>query len=614
MSPRYDPKDHIQPLIVAPRTGGLFEQREITIQSYQTTVPFDSTALDGSLNSAWLTPQIRFGVFSRLPAADKGALNVVLGLQDDLTIRAYDYDERRPIWFSWQDAIVDTVSIHYFRDEDGLLRFTTTGGGRRITDDRLHAFNSTFLRIPEEAVTKRQFDLDKLRDLCFKRFNDRLYMIRFAEPSAEEYRSIDHALFQSRQCFDPGAERLKEISSDDQVIIESFDSDIEVKTEELLSAIQVRFFIRGLSGSLRLRFPKIAYKVQYKTIDEHAVVFYRLVDAAVSAILDENYYAHQLRTLDDLSVDLGLYPDMVDVAPFREVLVREDARRTFFSTIDLDEHWPKWGPHLQAIDELIDSEVIRENVAALLDGLVNRAPRMASQLLTACQQDTRKLRIGGLAARALARKLHSFPADQRAQIEESILSWAVDREQESWDLDADSSEISMLNLKWRIDDFAFDVFPIILWKLLGVLHSRLVGATGDIGPLLRKYDLCIASARSLPANHSRSCAALRLVSAGHALNSTNAAFRVLKEPIADLRALDEAVLGSSAFRFGLYCRLLDVTVRSSFRMRVLGQRGLSRFKPTQSKHKKTPRRRQRPTFFRANRLHCPCHRFNLHLL
>ena len=122
-----------------------------------------------------------------------------------LTIRAYDYDERRPLWFTWQNAIVDTVNIHYFQDEHGLLRFMTTGGGRRITDDRLHEFNSTFLGIPKDAVSKRQFDLDKLRHLCFSRFADRLYMVRFSDPSGKEYRSIDHALFQSRKYIDPNA-------------------------------------------------------------------------------------------------------------------------------------------------------------------------------------------------------------------------------------------------------------------------------------------------------------------------------------------------------------------------------------------------------------------------
>lgn len=547
MSSRYEPKDHIQRLEVAPRAEGILDQREITIQSYQTTVPFDYRALDAGLEGAWLTPQIRLGVFSRVSSTDNDSLTVVVGLQDELTIRAYDYDERRPLWFSWQNAIVDTVNVHYFRDEDGLLRFTTTGGGRHITDDRLHEFNSAFLGIPKDAVSKRHFDLEKLRDLCFSRFADRLYMIRFADPSAKEYRSIDHALFQSRKYIDPNAERLKEISTDKKVKVESFDSDISVFTDELTSSIQVRFFIRGLSGSLRLRFPKTTYKNQLKTSEEQARVFYRLADATVSAILDADYYAHQQRSLDELSADLGMFPEMVDLTPFREVLSRAEARERFFSDIDLAEPWPKWSPHLQALDELLTSEVITADLRANLVGLVKRDPRMAARLLSASQEDPRKSRVGALVARVLAEGLQAIPAELRAHVEETLLSWALDQEQESWDVDSDTGDVGALSLKWRIEDIAFDVLPIIVWKLMGLLHARLLACAGDAGTLLRKFQWCIAAAKTLPAHHSKSPAALRLVAAGRVPKSATEADRVLKEPVGDLRALDDAVLA----QFGL---------------------------------------------------------------
>ena len=123
MPSQYEPNNHIVHVDIAPRSEGVLDQREITIQSYQTTLPFDYDALNSGLEAAWLTPQIRLGVFARTPLNDRDALNVVLGLQDELSVRAYDYDQRRPLWFSWQDVIVDTVNIRYFRDEDGLLRF-----------------------------------------------------------------------------------------------------------------------------------------------------------------------------------------------------------------------------------------------------------------------------------------------------------------------------------------------------------------------------------------------------------------------------------------------------------------------------------------------------------
>lgn len=547
MSSRYEPKNHIQPLVVAPRADGVLDQREITIQSYQTTVPFDHAKLDAGLGSAWLTPQIRFGVFARIDTTAKDSLNVVLGLQDDLTIRAYDYDERRPLWFTWQDAVVDTVNIRYFKDEDGLLRFTTTGGGRRITDDRLHEFNSGFLGIAKDAVNKRQFDLDKLRELCFNRFADRLYMLRFSDPSAEEYHSIDHAMFQSRRYIDPDAERFREISTDNDVTVESFESDIGVKTSDLASEIKVRFLIRGLSGSLRLSFPKVQYKTQLTSPQEEVRVFYQLVDVTASSILDTDYYAHHRRSLDDLSVDLGMFPDMVDLAPFTEVLIAAEARREFLMGIDLAEKWSKWQPHLRAIDELIVSDVVATDVTGILEELVRNNPKTTARMFTACREDAKTHRVACIVATLLARELQTIPSAERAQVEGQLLAWAIESECDSWDVDSETGEFGALGLRWRLDDVAFDALPAILWKLVGVTHGRLISSSDDPTPLLSKFDWCITAAKCLPPHHSKNPAALRLVAEGRVPKSVSEAGRVLKGPVSNLRELDESALN----HFGL---------------------------------------------------------------
>jgi len=542
MPSQYEPKNHILHVDVAPRSEDVLDQREITIQSYQTTVPFDYDALNSGLEAAWLTPQIRFGVFARTPLSDSDTLNVVLGLQDELSVRAYDYDQRRPLWFSWQDVIVDTVNIRYYRDEDGLLRFKTTGGGRRITDDRLQEFNAAFLNIPKDTVKKRDFDLERLRELCFDRFVDRLYMLRFSGPSGEEYRSIDHAMFQSRRYIDPQAERLHEVQDDTEVTIESFDSDIEVHAEDLAAPIQVRFFIRGRSGSLRLRFPKISYKSEQKTVEEQARIFYRLVDVTENLILDADYYTHLPRSLNELDIELGLFPDNVDLTQFREVLTSAHARKQFIENLDLGAPWHEWKPHLRALDELLTSDVVSDHVAELTKTLAKADPQQAIRLLTTCQRDTQMSRVGTVVAHAVAGEVQSIPAEIRAQVEESLLSWAVDREEGSWDIDPETGDISVLDLRWQLDDLSLDVIPSVLWKLVGVLHARLRACSNGVGPLLEKYAWCIAQAKALPPNHSKNPAALRLVAARRIPKSVHDGSKVLKEPVSDLPALDEGVL------------------------------------------------------------------------
>lgn len=547
MSSRYELQAHIQPLVVAPRTEGVFDQREITIQSYQTTVPFDYAKLDAGLGKAWLTPQIRFGVFARLDTKTADSLNVVLGLQDELTVRTYDYDERRPLWYSWQNVVVDTVNLRYFKDENGLLRITTTGGGQRITDDRLHEFNSGFLGIPQESVSKRQFDLGKLRDLCFNRFLERLYMLRFSDPSGKEYRSIDHALFQSRKYIDPEAERLLEVRSDTNATVESFESDTPVDTSDLAAEIRVRFTIRGLSGSLRLKFPKVVYRKPMTTPEEQVRVFYRLVDVTVSSILDDNYYTTQKTSLDDLRVNPCLHPDLMDLAPFREVLVIAEARRSFLLDIDLNAAWHKWLPPLRAIDELLQSDVIAEDVKDIVQELVRLAPTVAARLLSTCRGDAKTYGLGGIVASALASGLQALPPVVRAQAEEQILAWTIEREVDSWEIDVEKSEFGALGLRWRIDDIAFDHLPAVVWKLFGVIHAKLTTSSDDVGCLLCKYDWCVTVAKSLPSNHSRNPAAFRLIAENRIPKSVSEATRVLKRPVSSIDELDEAVLN----QFGL---------------------------------------------------------------
>ena len=546
MPSQYEPKDHIQPLEVAPHAESVLDQREITVQTYETTVPFDYSALDAGLDGAWLAPAIRLGVFSRNPGVGEDEIHVVLGLQDELLVRAYDFDHRRPLWYSWQGLVVDTMAIRYIRDESGFIRLTTAGGGWRITDEKIQEFNSAFLKIPKAAVHKLQFDLTKLRALCFNRFADRLYMLRFSGLAAMEYRSIDHTLFQSRRYIDPAAERFHEVRSDAQVKIESFDSDIDVRTDDVDSSVEVRFAIRGLSGALRLRFPKITYKAQIKTDKEQTQVFYRLVDEAVKSVLDADYYASRKLSLAELEKNPG-FPEFADTAPYREVLSNPEARKRFFSHLDLGAPKNEWLPHVRAIDEMLLADAVGSHVVDLAAELAKRDPGQAVRLLSACRPDTHLSRLGKIVFGVLRGELQAMPAEIRAYAEETLLAWAIDREEDGWDVDPGPGVINVRDLLWRIEDMSIEVLPAVLWKLAGVLHARLKASNADVCSDLHKYDWCMAAAKALPTNHWRSPVALRLLADGRVPASIQDATRILKEQVSDLRALDDAVLN----QFGL---------------------------------------------------------------
>jgi len=540
---REPPVERIHLLDAPPRAENILDQREITIQSYRANIPFDHETLEARLGGAWLELDRPLGVFARLDLGTADALHVVLGLQDDLAVRTYDYDARRPLWYAWQKVIVETVGIHYYRDEEDFLRFQTTGGGRRITEDRLHEFNALFLGIPRAAVSKQQFDLDKIRELCFGRFVSQLYKVRFGDPAAKEYDTIEHAEFSSRRPIDPETERLKEIRGDPQVKIESFDSDVTIRGKDLAEPVQVRFFIRGLSGSLRLRFPKINYKNQLTSEGEQVRVFYSLVDAAVSSVLDADYYTQQRRSLDELeklTPNLQLFPDLIDLAPYREVLTSAAARKELITGLDVGAHSTQWQPHLWALDELVVADAVAADLAELVAGRVRSEPGPVVRLLAACQGDAKMQRVGAVVAGGVGGVLQAIPAEMRAYVETALLSWALDRE-EAWDVDPASGEIRVMNLRWQIEDLSVDVWPDVIWKLATVIDAQLRETKGDAAALLAKYAWCVDAAGGLPEYHSKLPAALRLVATGRVPTSVSQASKVLKEPVADLRALDEQI-------------------------------------------------------------------------
>jgi DNA-binding NtrC family response regulator len=546
MGSRYEPRDHIEPIEVAPQAEGVLDQREITVQSYQTTVPFDFDSLSSRIEQAWLAPSIRLGLFQRTPLTGKDEIHVVIGLQGPLSVRAYDYEERRPLYFSWRDVVVETVAIRYVRDEHGLVRFTTFGGGVRITEEKLHEFNDGFLKIPKDAVSKLHFDLEKLRDLCFGRFADRLYKLRFSNPSGLEYRSIDHALFQSRKYIDPEAERLREVRSDLQVKIEAFDSDIPVATTDLVAPVEVRFAIQGLSGALRLRFPKVQYSTQLKTVEEQVRIFYRLVDETVRLILDADYYARRRLTLAELTKDPE-FPEFADTGPYREVLRVAEAQEEYFAKLDVGAPKQAWLPHLRAVDELLAGNELEPDAVARIGSLADRDPGQALRVLAACAADTRLRRVGIVVADALRARLQTLDAGLRARAEQALLAWALEHEEASWDVDMDADVVQAGTLRWRVEDLELDALPAVLWKMVGVLHARLKASRADSATELRKYGWCMGAAKELPASDARIPAALRLVAAARVPRSLKDGRGILRESVADLPALDDAVLD----QFGL---------------------------------------------------------------
>jgi transcriptional regulator with AAA-type ATPase domain len=301
-----------------------------------------------------------------------------------------------------------------------------------------------------------------------------------------------------------------------------------------------------MSGALRLRFPKIAYKAQLKTGEEQTRVFYRLVDETVKSILDADYYARRKLSLAELEENPE-FPEFADTTPYREVLSNPEARKLFFSGLDLGAPEYQWLPHVRAIDEMLSADAVGSGVAELAAGLAKRDPGQAVRLLSVCRLNAGLSHLGEVVFGVLRGEPQAMPAEIRAHAEETLLAWAIDHEEDGWDVDPESAVINARDLRWRVEDMSLEVLPAVLWKLASVLHARLKASNADVSADLRKYDWCMAAAKALPANYWRCPAALRLLATGRVPGSVQDATRILKEPVSDLRALDDAVLD----QFGL---------------------------------------------------------------
>lgn len=155
--------------------------------------------------------------------------------------------------------------------------------------------------------------------------------------------------------------------------------------------------------------------------------------------------------------------------------------------------------------------------------------------------------MGGAVACAIGSQLQTLSAELRSQAESVLLAWAVAMEQETWDLDLEANAVTVLNARWCLEDLTLEVLPAVVWKLLGVFHAQLTSTSDDDGLLLRKYDWCMTAAKAMSPHQSTSHPALRLIASGRVPCSVAEGTQVLKEPVDNLPALDDAVLD----QFGL---------------------------------------------------------------
>ena len=496
MDPGYDLNEHIQPIDLGLAAANIAEQREVTVQVFETSLAFDHDRLIHGHAGGRLTRVQEFGLIQFLSAPQDEDIRVVLALQGEVRIRTYDEELERLVWWSWDRAIKETVAIRYSADDDGMLRFTTFGGGTRISRGRIADFHTATIGLPSANARPLAIDPDLMRERCFEdRFLRRLYSIR-GQVGAEGYETIDQTAFKSREYMDPRVGRMQDLQNDESLVVETFESEVDVKALALTGEITARFVVRAANGSIRIRFPRIPYGKKLPTVQAQSQAFYDLAERTVAAIVGQGL--HTVDTVDPAGMDDDdpEFPLFVDTGPYRRYVGKKQGREQFFGELDLSREVRTWLPHLRALEELLATEGFAPDLHGLLQQQILYDPDQAVGLLAICHQH-RLMRLGDRLFRGLVAGLAGLPIPVRSRAERELLTWSIDHDPDGWDVAPGDDALALHGVSFPVDRIELQLLPRLLLAAAASVHGRLLA--GEVAETeLEKIGWCTDRLGSIP--------------------------------------------------------------------------------------------------------------------
>lgn len=414
----------------------LSQVSRLTVRSYQTNSRFDREQLQEQLRGGKLGTLGRFGFMFFLSKEDADDVRAVLAVQGEQRIRRYDPDRERIRWFSWDNAILDTVAIRYAADSNGLMRFTTFGGGTRITAATIHEFHWNFLRIRKSNVSALSIGTELARERFL--LHEFLYKLHSVKAQVEQhgYQSIDQTTFKSRKFIDPDCERMLDLRNDPNLIVEEFESQLTLDPPSLAKPLTVRFTIRSSSDAVSLRIPTIHYRRRFNTPQRQARAFYSLVDTIVTKVIGPTLFqtaevdpAHIV--FDDDSIGVGdLLTPLRRTEEYQDYLSKQEGRRTFLDTVDLADLPRYWQPHLRALDALLKLGA-HEFIVPDLEEFVEERPSYAAAMLERCAALGLD-HLGRVLFDLQVAALLDLPRSMWPSLEPAILDWAARDPKAPW--------------------------------------------------------------------------------------------------------------------------------------------------------------------------------------
>jgi hypothetical protein len=244
------------------------EPRQVTVSKYQTFTRFDFGKLKTALDKCFLKSNEEFGIINLTYLEEENTARALFGLVGELTFRKVNYLSRKIDEYIMDGILKKTFLVEYFKQPDGNIGFFTYGDPKyfkKVQEKHKVGFDK-----PIEAELT-EFGYEKTREVCLN-FNTTLKSIRYEPNNHKYYGNTDSAAVENkrkhggRKNLDYNAEIIKEILSNENILLDDFEGTIEINDPSVKNRKYVVEFKLSQKGTITLFLPEL--KLSSVSIDD----------------------------------------------------------------------------------------------------------------------------------------------------------------------------------------------------------------------------------------------------------------------------------------------------------------------------------------------------------
>ncbi|NIA09546.1 MAG: hypothetical protein GWP10_07420 [Nitrospiraceae bacterium] len=264
--------------------------RTITVRKYETDIKCDLDAVEDLLGSNYLKHGKEFGCIN--VCKSEGGVHAMFGQIGDSHITSIgDRSENNVslIHYLVRNVVKSTMHIDHFCDDGGKLGIIMYGGGN-IKDDLVKSMYNDCLGISNLKIV--EFDENIIRKLCFERFLEELYDIKFDPAVDKSFGNVHLADYKSKknQRINHLAPKIREIIDNTDIKIQHFKSKVTQTHAMLNRSYDVKFII-DVNGKIIIEFPKLPWNEGTSSLSAETYL-YELAGSIYAEIVTPSLFKH----------------------------------------------------------------------------------------------------------------------------------------------------------------------------------------------------------------------------------------------------------------------------------------------------------------------------------